>query len=109
VSDSLAVVRVDREPHRVIVTVAGEVDMTNASDLGRQIDEAADGQHGVLFVDLGAVEFMDSQGVYLLAQFAQRPDVELVVVAPPGCIAYELIMVTDLAALVTVRNSLDGP
>jgi anti-anti-sigma factor len=102
-------VQVIPEADRIVVAITGEIDLTNAPALIAQIDDAIAGRTGKVVVDLTAVDFMDSQGVHLLVTLTQRPGIELVVVAPRGSIACELITITDLGTYVTLWETPAGP
>jgi anti-anti-sigma factor len=68
----LATLRVRERGEVVIASVSGEVDVSNA---GRLLGEVADGvpnsAHGLL-LDLSELEFLDSSGVHMLYQLAER-------------------------------------
>ncbi|WP_051367888.1 STAS domain-containing protein [Hamadaea tsunoensis] len=53
------------EPEHVLVTVRGDVDLTTADQLGRQLEAAAEEDRDVV-VDLAGVTFLDSTGVRTL-------------------------------------------
>lgn len=64
-----------------------------------------------MIIDLTDVEFMDSQGVRLLYHLSRRVTargMELTVVAPADSIAGQVLRLTAMSDLVTVRESLDS-
>jgi anti-anti-sigma factor len=88
-----------------IVTVAGEIDMSNAGAFRESLTQArvkAEEGEGCLVVDLQAVEYLDTAGLTTL--FACAPGIELIaspLIAP-------VLTISGLADLVTVHG-LGGP
>jgi anti-anti-sigma factor len=56
----------------VIASVAGEVDGSNAVDLGRALGEKLPSSAHGLVLDLGGVAYLDSAGIELLFSLARR-------------------------------------
>jgi anti-anti-sigma factor len=103
--------RIDVEPQgwRTLITVTGEVDLSNADELRRQA-EASVREAQAVVIDLSAVEYLDSQGVRVLHDVARRlatEDVPLTVVAPSESIAGEVLNLVRMDASVRVCESLD--
>jgi anti-sigma B factor antagonist len=46
-----------------VAAVSGDVDAASASELERELDEAVEGPHSALIVDLRRVSFFDSTGL----------------------------------------------
>ncbi|WP_221349585.1 STAS domain-containing protein [Streptomyces beigongshangae] len=83
-----------------LLTVVGEIDMTNTGALA----EALDGTEGSLVVDLTAVEYLDSAGLSVL--FAHADRIELVATPLLG----PILTVSGLAELTTVHGlTAEGP
>lgn len=101
---SVAVER--REPGVAIVVVRGDVDLSNADDVGRAVTGAFDdlgGDAGVL--DFRDVSYIDSQGLRILHQLAVRLSSQgerLTVVAPERTVAGDVIRLTGMDRYVTV-------
>jgi anti-sigma B factor antagonist len=79
-----------------LVSVAGEVDMANAGDLVRAVEEAArDAPQGVVLV-LSGVEFMDSSGLGALAGLHQALDQQQrkLVLATPSVAVHRILDLT---------------
>lgn len=90
----------------VLVTVAGEIDLSNADQLRKDLDAAVIDAHAVV-VDLTAVDYLDSQGVQLLYATARRlagRGAELAVVSPTDSVVGEVLAVAGLDHLVPVRE-----
>ena len=86
-----------RPDGRALLTVAGEIDMSNTDTL----DTAIATTEGPLVIDLTAVEYLDSAGLSVLFRHADR--VELV--ATP--LLAPVLEISGLAGLTTVHG-LDG-
>jgi anti-anti-sigma factor len=71
VSD-LATVRIRERGHIVIATVEGEVDVSNRGELTSKLVDAVANSSTGLLLDLSALEFMDSSGVHMLYELADR-------------------------------------
>ncbi|MBK3636186.1 STAS domain-containing protein [Streptomyces asoensis] len=76
-----------------LLTVAGEIDMSNSTALADAIDDV----RGPLVVDLTGVEYLDSAGLNVLFAHAER----LEIVATP--LLQPVLAVSGLARLVEVR------
>ncbi|WP_432927483.1 STAS domain-containing protein [Microbispora sp. CA-135349] len=81
-----------------VLTVSGEIDMSNAGDLDAALNSAAGDDGPALLVDLSAVEYLDSAGLTVL--FAHAPQIELVaneLLAP-------VLTISGLAELTTIHG-----
>jgi anti-anti-sigma factor len=90
------------ESGRVVVSLAGECDLTVRDELTTAL-LAAVGASRVVVVDLGALSFMDSSGVHGLVtayHAAQRERVRLYVVNAGGVVA-ALLDLTGVADLLS--------
>jgi anti-anti-sigma factor len=56
----------------VVAGVTGEIDVSNAADLERDVSAELTRDTAGLVMDLGGLEFMDSSGVHLLFHLARR-------------------------------------
>ncbi|MPV38722.1 STAS domain-containing protein [Georgenia subflava] len=101
-------------PHRVggfpVISVAGELDVTNADQLGDAVERALDDLPSTLVVDLGDVTFIDSAGVHAVV----RPRTMMVtlrtrlhVVADADQVR-ETFALMGLADTVPLHRTLDG-
>jgi anti-anti-sigma factor len=107
-TDPMARFRTEQRPSgHIVVTAAGEIDISNADELRHHIDLALRDAVRVA-VDLAAVRYVDSQGMRVLAELARDTrDRDLVVVAPADSVAGELLALTQMDQLLTVREALD--
>ena len=81
---------------RAILTVAGEIDMSNADSFGAALSSAIPGE-GTLVVDLSAVRYLDTAGLAVLFPHARH--VEIVV---PQLLA-PVVAISGLGDITTVR------
>jgi len=72
VSDELATLRVRERGDIVMAVVEGEIDLSNASDLRAELTAAVPNSARGLLLDLVKLEFLDSSGVHMLYEIADR-------------------------------------
>ena len=88
-SDELVEVRVAEVEGVLHVTLAGDVDLSNAVTVQDRLELAIEGRHAVV-VDLRYVTYLDSRGIRMLVQLARRfreHGGRLTVVAPEETVA----------------------
>ena len=87
-------------PESVEVTVRGEIDLSNADDLERELARELTPARDVT-IDLREVEYIDSSGVRLLHHLAATlaPGTGLTVVAPEGTFAGSVLRLTRFPGL----------
>ena len=71
-SDELATLRVRERGALVMATVDGEIDLSNATSLLDELTRAVPNTARGLVVDLLALEFLDSSGIHMLYDLAER-------------------------------------
>ena len=69
-------IRFRRDRHHLLVELAGELDLAASDALRAELDAAADHDAGLTVVDLGQLRFVDSSGLGVLFDAAQRADAE---------------------------------
>jgi anti-sigma B factor antagonist len=62
------------EADQTTLTVDGEIDLSSAPALERELHRAETGVSGRIVLDLAALEFIDSTGIHLLIDAQQRAD-----------------------------------
>jgi anti-anti-sigma factor len=72
VSDELATLRVRERGALVMAAVEGEIDLSNAPSLLDELTAAVPNTARGLVVDLLALEFLDSSGIHMLYDLAER-------------------------------------
>ena len=90
--------------------LSGELDLTNAAELERRLDELA-GEASSVVVDLNRIEFLDSAALHVLFTLARRLDEEgrgFGLVLGDDAPAARTISIVSLGELATVRPSLEA-
>lgn len=108
--ETMARVEVERTNGMAIVRVFGEVDISNADEIGKALEEATGDRRERHLIDLTATSYFDSAGIrllFVLATRLQERRQELVVVAPESGIVRRVLELTDLPRLVTVVSSIE--
>jgi anti-anti-sigma factor len=83
---SLADIQITLAPHALVARVTGEVDMSNAEEMGATVIAATPTAQGVV-LDLSGVDYLDSAGIYVI--YGMRSSLQargqtLVLVIPPS-------------------------
>ena len=63
---NLADVQITVVPNALIAQVTGEVDMSNAEDIGAAVIKATPNEAQGVVLDLSSVEYLDSAGIYVI-------------------------------------------
>ena len=71
-SEELATLRLRERGEIVIAVVEGEIDLSNAPWLQVEVTTAVPNSARGLLLDLSAIEFLDSSGVHMLYDIADR-------------------------------------
>lgn len=103
-SGDLARVEISSVPGAVVVSIAGEIDISNAVGLRETIDAGCGGVESVI-CDLSSVDYADSAGVAMLLGLHRdltKREVELVVVAPPRSAAATILQLAPLPSVTIV-------
>ena len=90
-----------------VVKLDGELDLTNAAEVGRRLEEVAG--EGALVLDLNDVGFLDSAALHVIFRVARHlgdPQRFGIVVEPTALVARTLDIV-GLSAVATIRPTLD--
>jgi len=72
---------------RVVIVPHGELDLDTVPEVATAVDELIARGFDALVVDLRATSFMDSSGVHLLIQCAQRTDARITVIDGPPAVS----------------------
>jgi anti-anti-sigma factor len=72
VSDELATLRVRELGGIVVAVVEGEIDLSNAPGLQVEVTTAVSNTARGLLLDLSGIDFLDSSGVHMLYDIADR-------------------------------------
>jgi anti-sigma B factor antagonist len=97
--------------HVVVVRLEGEIDMSNASELGTAITARVPGDAAAVVLDLGAVDYFDSAGIHMIFELRERlrhrGQAIRLVVAPDSPIAATL-RYTDVSGTIGAADSVQG-
>jgi anti-sigma B factor antagonist len=100
-SEPLAHLEFERSESAVRISVAGEIELSNAEELKDRLEQAT-ADAGSVVVDLTRVTFIDSRGIRLLIHLSRRLEAagaELTLVAPPESIAGGVLRLTPVPEL----------
>jgi anti-sigma B factor antagonist len=92
----------------IVATVQGEVDVSNAAQIGRELTEVPNHSLG-LVVDLGAVRYLDSTAIALLYELhirLERRGQGLAVIAPAGGAPRRVLELTSFETRAAVADDL---
>ena len=109
-ADSLASVSRREQSGVIVATVQGEIDVSNATQLGRELTEVPNQAIG-LVVDLGGVEYLDSTGIALLYELhlrLSRRGQRFVVVAPPRGAPRRVLELTKFDTRAALAEEVDA-
>jgi anti-anti-sigma factor len=94
----------------VVARLSGEIDLSNAADVGESLAAAVPNTALGLVIDLTATAYLDSSGVHLLFDLSerlQRRQQQLRVVVPEGGPIRRVLRIVELDATVPVLASVD--
>lgn len=109
-ANELARVEIEARDGMSIAHIYGEVDISNADEIGKLLEEATADRSLRPVIDLTPTEYFDSAGIRLLFTIAGRLQgrrQQLVVVAPGSGIVRRVLDLTDLQRLVPVVASIE--
>jgi anti-anti-sigma factor len=95
----------------VIATLTGEIDLANAKPIGSLVAGAIPNDATGLVLDLSAVTYLDSSGVHLIFDLAQRlgdRQQRLVLALPPDARIRRVLDLVNLDAVVAVEESAEA-
>jgi anti-sigma B factor antagonist len=94
----------------VVARLAGEVDLSNARDVGDKLSTAVPNTALGLVLDLTATTYLDSSGVHLVFDLAERlrtRQQQLRVVVPAGAPIRRVLRIVELDESVPVMAAVD--
>jgi anti-anti-sigma factor len=108
--NDIADLHIERQQDTYIAVFTGEIDPTNARDLGRQLTTAVPNDAMAVVVDLTEVQYIDSSGVQLLFELAERlagRQQKLAISVPPTAPARRVLDIVALDATAPVTDTRD--
>jgi len=103
----LATIRTEHADRQLLVHLAGEVDISNAQELGQAIENAVPSDAAVVVVDLSDTRYLDSSGVALLIRLFDRLRARRIafrVRVPEGAPIREILELTGLAGMMPLDS-----
>ena len=103
----LATLAVSERDGVPVVSVAGEVDLTNVSEIGERIARAVPNSALGLVVDLSRTSFLDSAGLRLFFQLARRLDghgQQLRIAVPADAVIRKALTVAEIPRVATLHT-----
>jgi anti-sigma B factor antagonist len=95
----------------VVASIRGEIDMSNAGEIGEAIGHQVSNEPHALVLDLSAVEYIDSAGIQVIyelhSKLSDRGQALRVVIAP-GALIGEALRLTDVPRLVGASESVEA-
>jgi anti-anti-sigma factor len=94
----------------VIARLSGEVDLSNATDVGDQLSTSVPNTALGLVLDLTATTYLDSSGVHLVFDLAERlrtRQQQLRIVVPAGAPIRRVLRIVELGDTVPVLASVE--
>ena len=108
---SIAEVTVETIDGLVIARLDGEIDLSNAADLGGLIANGVPNEALGLVIDLTEVVYVDSAGIHVLFELRDRLRIRgqaIRLVVPPDSEIFEALRVAYLPAAVAVFDDVDA-
>ena len=104
--DPTAFVTVATDGDHVSVSIAGEIDLSNADQVEEEITSAIPNHCTSASVDLTDVTYVDSVGMRIFFNLVAQlhtAQIELTIIAPPSSPARRIVDISGLNAVVTVE------
>ena len=95
----------------VLASVRGEVDLSNALSVKRELLDAVPNTASALVLDLSETEHLDSSGVRLIFELAERLErrgQKLELVVPDDSIIKRILVLTEVHQVVPLFTSVDA-
>jgi len=101
----LCSVEVARVGTSAVVTLRGEVDLSNVADVEAQVVECTNGDTHALVIDLTHLGYIDSSGFGMLERVSRKTQLRLAIA--PTAVIHRALVVTGLAQLVPMFPTVD--
>ncbi len=95
----------------VVARVKGEVDLSNALSVKARLLDAVPNTASVLVLDFSDTEYLDSSGVRLIFELAERlgnRGQRLELVVPDDSVIKRILVLTEVHQVVPISASVDG-
>jgi anti-anti-sigma factor len=94
----------------VVARISGEIDLASAQTIGGELAEVVPNQALGLVVDLSATSYLDSSGISLLFELAERlrrRQQQLLLVVPPGAPLQRVLRIVNVGDVVPIVENVD--
>lgn len=101
----------ERRGEVVLAWVSGEIDLSNARSVQERLLDAVPNTASALVLDLSDTEYLDSSGVRLIFELAQRlgsRGQKLELVVPNHSVIKRVLVLTEVHQVVALSNSVDA-
>lgn len=108
---SAGAVRFDTGENVLVANMSGEIDLSNAEQLGIQVAEACPQAVRGVVLDLSGVKYIDSYGIFVIHGLRQRlaeQEQTLVLVVPKDGLIRRAIELVGLAEAMPVKEELQA-
>ena len=107
---SLADVQITLARHALIARLSGEIDMSNAEEMGATVIGATPNEASGVVLDLSAVDYLDSAGIYVV--FGMRASLQargqsLILVMPPESPVYDALRLSGVERPGEIAETVD--
>jgi anti-anti-sigma factor len=95
----------------VVARLSGEIDMSNANEVGDELSSAVPNTALGLVLDLTALTYLDSSGVHLVFDLADRlrqRQQQLRIVVPEGAPVRRILRIVELGGTVPIVAAVDA-
>jgi anti-sigma B factor antagonist len=95
----------------VVASVRGEIDLSNAGELGEAIGRRLTNEALALVLDLTAVEYLDSAGIHVIYDLHERlrnRGQDIRVVIAPGAVIAEALRLADVPRAVGAAETVEA-
>ena len=102
--------RVERDDDVPVARLAGEIDIVQTRELAQSLRDAIDNQDYGLVVDLREVTYLDSAGINLIFELAERlrsRQQRVALIVPERAVIQRVISLVDLASVAGIHNERD--
>ncbi len=106
---TVAGVRIENRNGIPVAIIAGEIDIVNAAEVAAQLFGAAPNAAAGLVVDLSEVTYLDSRGVHLLFELANRlqmRDQRLRLVVPAQALIRRVLLLTRVDSVIPLHETI---
>lgn len=106
----LADIRLSEEGRAVVAQLTGELDLSNAGNIGGALAESVPNSALVLIVDLSEVQYLDSAGIHLIYELREKLRARgqaLQLVIPPDSPASDALRLAGVVGAVATSETVD--